>query len=367
MKIFMIAGEASGDMQGAMLTRALIEQDPSVEIEGWGGELMRAEGVTIRKDLAELAFMGFVEVLKHLGKIRQNFKDCKKQILEMNPDRVVFIDYPGFNLRMAKWVKEQGIPNSYYISPQAWAWKEGRVQKIKKFIDQMICILPFEVDFYAKHDYAVQYVGHPLLQRVDDFIAKHDVDSKDFLALLPGSRKQEVANNLPAMLQCLEGMDDIKSIAIAKSPTLDAEFYGAFLEAYPHVKLWEEGSYGLLQRSKAALVTSGTATLETALFSVPQIVCYQADAVSVRLARYFIKVPYISLVNLILDRPLLREMIQKDFNRKNIQEELNNILTENASRRTEILSGYDELRGLLYEGAPAADLAAKIILEASKK
>ncbi len=362
MKIFMIAGEASGDMQGAMLARALLRQFPELELHGWGGELMQKEGVHIHKDLSELAFMGFVEVLRHLGKIRQNFKDCKRQIEELHPDLVVFIDYPGFNLRMAKWTHDKGFRNSYYISPQAWAWKEGRVQKIKQYVHQMICILPFEVDFYARHQYPVEYVGHPLLQRVDAYIAENDASRTERIALLPGSRQQEVKNNLPAMLSALAD-SPYEHIAIAKSPSLDSDFYRPFIEPYPYVVLWEEGSYSLLQQSQAALVTSGTATLETALFGIPQIVCYRADAVSVRLARYFIRVPYISLVNLILDRPLLREMIQKDFTPKNILEELENLLHADGSRYREVKAGYDELRDLLYENAPAAELAAQKILE----
>ncbi len=362
MKIFMIVGEASGDLQASLLAERLKSLDPSIQMVGWGGDKMKKAGVKIRKHISELDYMGFVEVIKHLPEIRKNFNTCKAQIHEEEPNLILFVDYPGFNLRMTKWCKSQGYKTCYYISPQVWAWKENRVQKIKAFVDKLICILPFEPSFYEKYDMDVDYVGHPLTEVVADARANSSPTGASYLSLLPGSRKQEIASNLPLMLKSARGLDADHLIAIAKSPTLPVEFYTPFLENYPEVQVYEEGTYSLLIDSAAAMVTSGTATLETALFGVPQMVCYRAGAVSVALARYFIKVKYISLVNLIMDEVVVKEMIQKDFDLKNTIPELGLLLDKEGVYRRQMIEKYQSLHDKLTQEDPPSLLAAQLVM-----
>jgi lipid-A-disaccharide synthase len=367
-KIFIIAGEASGDLHGANLVKSLLLKDNSIEIKGWGGERMQTEGVEILKHYSDLAFMGFAEVLANLNTIRKNFAVCKQQITIFKPDAVVLIDYPGFNLRMAKWIKEQGIKVIYYISPQVWAWKKSRVKTIKKYVDKMMVILPFEKDFYAQYNYPVEFVGHPLLDEVEtlktsinkqSFIKKNSLpDTKKIIALLPGSRKQEVAKMLPVMLQATEKFTDYHFV-LAQAPSLTDDFLQAFTKNYSNVSVVKNSTYALLSVASAALVTSGTATLETALFNVPQVVCYKGNYLSYIIAKNLVDIKYISLVNLILDKELVKELIQHDMNVKSVTKELEKLLK--PENREIMLQGYQELIQKLGQKG-ASERAAAIIL-----
>jgi len=374
MRYYLIAGEASGDLHGSNLVKALRKKDSDAMVQGWGGDLMNAAGVRITKHYRDLAFMGFYEVVKNIATIRKNFKTCKADILAFQPDVVILIDYPGFNLRMAKWIKKKGFKIIYYISPQIWAWHTSRVHNIKKFIDQMLVILPFEKIFYKQYNYEVDFVGHPLLDHLvdlpsaDDFRIEHDLDDRPVIALLPGSRKQEIKRMLTGMLAVV---DDFKNyqFVIAGAPAIPLAYYRSlvaeekFSEAFTP-KVVNNQTYKLLSLSHAALVTSGTATLETALFDVPQVVCYDGNPLSFQLARKLVKVKYISLVNLVLDYPLVKELIQSDFNKKKITTELNKILDKN--RRYEILAGYADLRKALGN-VGASERAAEKIAGLAKK
>lgn len=342
MRYFIIAGEASGDLHGANLVKELQKTDPEMVCSGWGGDLMENAGVKIQKHYKELAFMGFWEVITHIRTISQNFKQCRAQILAFKPDAVVFIDYPGFNLRMAKFVKTNKIASLYYISPQVWAWKEGRVKKIKKVVDKLFVILPFEKEWYwQRHQYKVDFVGHPLVDAVNDFkriaiaekdfIQKHQLSEKPIIALLPGSRKQEIKVKLPLMLGVTKYFPDFQFI-IAGAASLDASFYHEFI-ANAKVEIVKNDTYNLLNNSKGALVTSGTATLETALFNVPQVVCYKANYISYLIAKKLVSIKYISLVNLIENREVVKELIQSDLTVSRLLEELTNILSEDGSVR----------------------------------
>lgn len=334
MKYYLIAGEASGDLHGSNLMKALKKEDPQAEFRFWGGDLMRAVGGTEVKHYRELAFMGFLEVALNLRTILKNIKFCKEDIEAYQPDAIIFIDYPGFNLRIAKWAKEKGFSTHYYISPQIWAWKEGRIKDIKKSVDEMYVILPFEENYYKeKHDYHVHFVGHPLIDvieehpliRLKDFAKEHGLSEKPVIALLPGSRKQEIQKMLTIMLSVTEDFPEYQFV-IAGAPGQNREAYEKFLSS-KKISLIENKTYDLLQVASAALVTSGTATLETALFKVPQIVCYKGGRLSYEIAKRVIKLEYISLVNLILDRPVVPELIQSDLNTKRLKTELKKILT----------------------------------------
>ncbi len=372
MKYYFIAGEASGDLHGSNLAKALLGKDKNAVIQGWGGDLMQTAGVTITKHYKELAFMGFAEVVKNIRTIFKNFKLCKEDITKFKPDTIVLIDYPGFNLRMAKWAKEQGYKVVYYISPQIWAWKESRIHSIKKYVDEMIVILPFEKDFYKKHNYEVHYVGHPLLQLINDFkdtysrefvMAELGLKTEKIIALLPGSRKQEISIKLPLMLSAVKHFPQYQFI-IAKAPGTDESFYKEIISGYDNVSTIENKTYQLLSVAEAALVTSGTATLETALFKVPEIICYKGGNISYQLAKRLIKIKYIGLVNLILDRPLVQELIQNELNEKNIVEELGTIVA-GGSKRERIMQGYDDLQNILQSTENASTLAAGIVYEAT--
>ncbi len=352
MKYFFVVGEASGDMHAAALVKELKTIDGTATFVGWGGDRMRAEGVTIHKHITELAFMGFSQVVMNIRTILNNFKVIKKQITQEKPDAIVLVDYPGFNLRLAKWAKEEGYKIIYYIAPQAWAWKENRVEKLKKYTDKLLCILPFEKEFFAKHGLEIDYVGHPLLEQID---LSAPTDEK-LIALLPGSRAQEVKSMLPVMLEVVDNFPDY-TFQIAKSPNLPIDVYDEFL-VYNKVKLHSSGTSSLLRKAKAALVTSGTATLETALYEVPQIVCYKSGGVSYQIAKRLIKVPYISLVNLIANKEVVKELIQKDLNKIKLTEELKKLLE--LESRTKIIAEYKEIKQRLGEGG-ASKRAAKIM------
>jgi lipid-A-disaccharide synthase len=362
-KIFILAGEASGDLHGSNLVKAMRKLDASLIIEGWGGKKMEAEQVAVLKDYRELAFMGFSEVLKNIGTIIKNFKLCKAQILHFEPDAIIFIDYPGFNLRMAKWAKKAGFKTIYYISPQIWAWKENRVKQIRKYVDKMIVILPFEQAFYKKWDYDVHYVGHPLVSVIEEYRLKNPPvpDNEKYIAMLPGSRKQEIREKLPLMLEMVKTFTNYQFV-LAKAPGIEDSFYTGFLKGYPSVQVRSEGTYHILHNAYAALVTSGTATLETALFQVPQVVCYKGNKLSYLLAKQLIKVKYISLVNLILDKMAVTELIQDAFNQKQLQIALTNILDKN--KRAQLSADYESLIRLLSKEGDASIHAATLILKA---
>ncbi len=358
MKFFVIAGEASGDMHGANLVKAISTLNPNAEFEGFGGERLKKAGVKIHRSLDKLNFMGFVEVVKNYPTIRENFKVCKKAMTENQPDAIILIDYPGFNLRMAKWTKKQGIRVFYYISPQVWAWKESRVKQMKKNIDRLMVILPFEKAFFGKHGMDVDFVGHPLIDEIAIRRQRSEIRKDNIIALLPGSREKEIRYNLLEMLK-VQSDFPMYQFVIGKAPGFDVGFYRKVFHMENAI-VSSEGTYNLLARSKAALVGSGTATLETALMKVPQVVCYKADRVSVAIARKLIKVPFISLVNLILNRPALKELVQDELNPKSIVSELKKVLEEGESRN-QILKDYDELWEKLGSGG-ASERAAKLIV-----
>lgn len=378
MKYYIIAGEASGDLHGSNLIKEIKELDADAAIRCWGGDMMQAAGGNVVKHYRELAFMGFIEVVKNLPAILSNLKFCKQDIEYFKPDALVLIDYPGFNLRIAKWAKEQGYKIIYYISPQVWAWKEGRVKGIKKWVDKMLVILPFEKEFYKQWDYNVEYVGHPLVEVIDEFSKtkswqmitmhpngdtsqKSEDASKEVIALLPGSRKQEIAIKLPIMLKATASFPQYECI-VAQAPSQPYEFYKEIVAPYPNVEIAFTGqTYTLLKRAKAALVTSGTATLETALFGVPQIVCYKGSAISYQIAKRLVKIKYISLVNLIMDKPVVKELIQNELTPENLRHELSQILN-NGERITQIKTDYLQLKNLLQRQGNASARAAQEIV-----
>ena len=361
MKYYIIAGEASGDLHGSNLIKALRNQDPHAHVRCWGGDKMQAAGATVIKHYKDLAFMGFVEVIKHLGTILGNLSFCKKDILDYRPDVLVLIDYPGFNLRIAKWAKQQGIKVVYYISPQVWAWKESRVHTIKSSVDKMLVILPFEVDFYTKWKLDALYTGHPLVEVVQQEMANNPIvplAEKPIIALLPGSREQEVIVKLPIMLSVVDAFPSFQFI-VAQAPSLSDELLLNIIGDKP-VLLAKDQTYNLLKQAKAGLITSGTATLETALFNLPQVVCYKGNAVSFWLAKKLVKVKYISLVNLIMDKPIVTELIQDDLNKENLIAELHKILKE-GPELDRMRIEYKELWHKLGS-KPASTLAASEIL-----
>jgi lipid-A-disaccharide synthase len=359
MRYYLIAGEASGDLHGSNLIKALHRQDPHAEIRCWGGDRMQAAGATLVKHYRDLAFMGFVEVIKHLGTILNNIRFCKKDILAFKPDVLVFIDYPGFNMRIAEWAKKQGIKTVYYISPQVWAWKESRVHKIKRDVDKMLVILPFEVDFYKKWQFPVTYVGHPLIQVVEEEKSNptNKLSAKPIIALLPGSRKQEIQVKLPAMLSVVNDFPGYQFV-VAQAPAQPDSLYTDIIGA-ANVQLANNQTYNLLKQSAAALVTSGTATLETALFGVPQVVCYKGNPISYQLAKRLIKVKYISLVNLIMDKPVVTELIQHELNHERIKEELQKLLSDTPQKQ-DLLKDYATLWHKLGDSNASEKAAAEI-------
>lgn len=366
MKYYIIAGEASGDLHGSNLMKALKIEDPQADFRIWGGDLMQVAGGDLRKHYRDLAFMGFVEVLKNLRTIMRNLRFCEQDILEYQPDALILIDYPGFNLRIAKWAKQQGIKVLYYISPQIWAWHTSRVHQIKANVDRMYVILPFEKDFYAKYDCEVDFVGHPLLDVVQgyaaaaDFRSKNNLDQRPIIALLPGSRKQEIIRMLGVMLE-MAPLFPQHQFVIAGAPSMPLAFYEQILsekQRPENVRLVQKQTYDLLSQSEAALVTSGTATLETALFKVPEVVCYKGNNLSYQIAKRLISVKYISLVNLIVDKPLVKELIQNDLNVKALHSELEKILQPDL--RAGIAEGYTDLQTLMGD-AGASRRAAKLM------
>jgi lipid-A-disaccharide synthase len=364
MKYYIIAGEASGDLHGSNLIKQLHELDQAANIRCWGGQMMQSAGATLVKDYKDLAFMGFVEVIMNLRTILKNIKFCKQDIAHFKPDILILVDYPGFNIRIAEWAKKEGFKIVYYISPQIWAWKENRVHTIKKCVDKMLVILPFEKDFYSKWEYKVEYVGHPLVEVIENFKATHQPpikEQKKIIALLPGSRKQEITKKLPVMLEVSKAFPEYEFI-VAKAPGQEDAFYEPFLTPYKNVSALGGKTYELLNQATAALVTSGTATLETALFGVPEAVCYKGNPISYEIAKRVIKVKYISLVNLIMDKPVVKELIQDEMTTENCINELKDLL-ENPDRKQKLQEEYKNLKNLLSQGGRASSNAAKIIYE----
>lgn len=359
MKYFLIAGEASGDLHGAHIVTALLKSDPEAQIRCWGGDKMQAAGAQVLKHIRELAFMGFIEVVRNLPQILRNFKLIKKQIQAFDPDIVLFIDYPGFNLRMAEWTHKNGIRNAYYIAPQVWAWKENRIHKMRKYIDRLYVILPFEKKYFESHKINTKYVGHPLLEGIPEEPLHGRQKQHDgiTLALLPGSRKQEIQKMLPVMLQSLKSFPEVRAI-IAGAPNIECRFYERWTQNNPRISLMENKTYDLLAKADYALVTSGTATLETALFKVPQIVLYKGNWLSYRIAKSFVKVKYISLVNLILDRPVLPELIQAKVTPAKIAKQLQELMTPEKTQQQ--LDAFQNLRILLDEGGSSGLVVSDI-------
>ena len=364
-KIYIIAGEASGDLHGSNLMKEIVkEAEFPVDFRFWGGDKMAETGGKPVKHIRELAFMGFLEVVMNLKTILGNISFCKKDILEYKPDLLVLIDYPGFNLRIAEWAKEQGIKVCYYISPQVWAWKESRVKKIKRSVDQLIVILPFEKAFFAKHGIEAEYVGHPLLDAIEQFrseelnsvqqIVKSD---RPIIAVLPGSRKQEVSIKLPIMLEALSSFNNYHVI-IAGAPSLDESFYQPYLNS--NVRLIQNATYELLSKAELAVVTSGTATLETALFGVPEVVCYKGSPISYHIAKRLVKIKFISLVNLILDREVVKELIQDECRPSRIREEIQ-LLLPGTKGREKMKQDYAELSELLGGGGASKKVAQSLL------
>lgn len=367
MKYYLIAGEASGDLHASNLMKALKKVDPAANFRFWGGDLMEEQGGKPVKHYRELAFMGFAEVLMNLPTILRNISFCKEDIENFNPDVIIFVDYPGFNLRIAKWARKKGYKTHFYVSPQIWAWKENRIKDIRRDIDEMYVILPFEKDFYeSKHNYNVHFVGHPLIDAIgnrspvdmEKFKAENHLDQRPIIALLPGSRKQEISKMLNVMLSITKDFKDYQFV-IAGAPSQEREFYSTFIQKQ-NVHLVMNKTYDLLSSSTAALVTSGTATLETALFKVPEVVCYKGSFLSYQIAKRIINLEYISLVNLIMNREVVKELIQNDFNAKNLRAELNKILSEGVRKR--MFSDYYELEKKLG-GMGASEKTAKLIYE----
>lgn len=375
MKYYLIAGEASGDLHASNLMTALRMEDPKADFRFLGGDLMRAVGGTLVKHYREMAFMGFIPVLLNLRTILRNMKTCEEDIRRYQPDVVILIDYPGFNLRIAQFVKTAlKIPVFYYISPKIWAWKQYRIRTIRTYVDRMFCILPFETAFYQKLHYDVDYVGNPSVDAVtnyrihqsisrDLFLQKSALDKdKPILAVLAGSRKQEIRDNLPTMLQVASLHPDYQPV-IAGAPGIDPAYYQTYIGTYP-AKIVFNQTYALLQHSEVALVTSGTATLETALFRVPQVVCYYVTAgrLASFIFKHFFHTKYISLVNLIAGREVVQELFGARFSNVQIQTELERILKDTAYRKS-MLEGYDEVIRILGEPG-ASERAARLIVKA---
>jgi lipid-A-disaccharide synthase len=367
MKYYIIAGEASGDLHGSNLMKELFKADSNAEIRFWGGDLMDDVGGTLVKHYRELAFMGFAEVVLNLKTILNNIKFCKEDILKFNPDVIIFIDYPGFNMRIAKWAKKLGIKTHYYIAPQIWAWKENRIKEIKRDFDKLFVILPFEKEFFeVKHNFPVDFVGHPLIDAIHNrektdeitFRKNYQLNEKPIIALLPGSRKQEISKMLQIMLSIVPDFPDYQFV-IAGAPSQEFYFYEQFL-TNKNVNFISNKTYDLLSFASAALVTSGTATLETALFKVPELVCYKGSWLSYQIAKRIITLKYISLVNLIMDEEVVTELIQDNFNTKNVKRELSKLLNE--TYRKHLLKKYEELEAKLG-GDGASQKTAKLILK----
>ena len=364
MKYFLVAGERSGDLHGSNLVKALKQRDREAVFRGFGGEYMEQEGMQLLVHYNQMAYMGFLEVVKNLAAIRAYMQQCKEEIRAFNPDALILIDYAGFNLRIARWAKKQGIRVFYYISPKVWAWNQKRALKIKATVDHMFVIMPFEKDFYARYDYKVDFVGNPLLDAIRDFepeadfLTENKLKEKPLIAILPGSRRQEIENMLGYMLELIPSFPNYHFV-VAGIKNMPREYYRLALE-HPEAGVVFDKTYSLLAHAEAALVTSGTATLETALFEVPQVVCYKTSWVSYQIAKRLVKVDYISLVNLIAAREVVRELIQEELNKKNLQLELSKII-EGGEKREFQLSAYRTLKNEIGQESASETTAALIV------
>ncbi len=367
-RLYIIAGEASGDLHGANLIKALFEEEKDLTIRAWGGDRMTQAGAELAKHYRDLAFMGFVEVLMNLKTILANLRFCKQDILAFKPDALILIDYPGFNMRIASWAHDNGIKVLYYISPQIWAWKKNRVFKLKKTVDRMFVILPFEKAFYKDYEMDVEFVGHPLLDEIaefkknalvfDDFISKNKLSNKEIIAVIPGSRKQEISKILPEMLKVRSSFPDFQFV-IGAAPSIDDSYYEDYIKD-SDVSLIRDQTYSLYHHAKVGMVASGTATLEAALFNLPEVVCYKGSAISIAIAKRIIKVKYISLVNLIMDKELVIELIQDDLNKTNLESQLKLLL--DPAYKEKLIQGYGQLQDKLG-GIGASSHAAKSMLK----
>ena len=360
-KIFIIAGEVSGDLHGANLIKEINALSRNIEFIGWGGDRMEKEGMAILKHVRTLSFMGFLEVLLNLKTIIRNIKDCKNQIIASQPAALILIDFPGFNLRIAKWAKKHNIPVIYYISPQIWAWKESRIKAIRRDVSKMYCILPFEQQFYAKFNVDVSYLGHPLLDEITEFrlceSPKIIVSSKPILALLPGSRLQEVKRKLPLMIEASKSFPHYQ-VVVACSINVNEAYYRLYAD--DTVQLIFGKTYEILNQSSIALVTSGTATLETALFNVPQVVCYKSSPLSFAIAKLLVKIKYISLANLIMNKEVVSELIQGNCTVDNMVQQLR-LIEVDQPKRLEILLDYQNLATLLGQNGASKRVAEDIL------
>lgn len=368
MKYYIIAGEASGDLHAANLMKHLKQEDPYAQFRCWGGDLMQAQGGEVVKHYRDLAFMGFVEVAMNIRTISANLRACKTDLLNFRPDVLILVDYPGFNLRIAEFAYKNGLKVFYYISPQIWAWKQNRVKKIRRFVHRMFVILPFEKAFYEQFHVEVDFVGHPLLDAIAEerrlaiprqkFLQENQLEDRPLIALLPGSRKQEIASVLPVMLSVIEDFPDYQFVLAAVS-SVPESYYRHLIGAHP-VKIIQGGTHDLLRNASAALVTSGTATLETALLEIPEVICYKAHSISYQIARRVIKVKYIGLANLIMDRPIVRELIQKDLNTQSLKEELERLLNDTAYREA-LFANYKALQEKLGGTGASAEVAHRMV------
>jgi len=368
MRYYVIAGEESGDLHGSNLLKQIGKLDAQAQFRAWGGDRMQSAGAQLVKHIHELAFMGFVEVLMNIGTILSNLKFCKTDLLQYKPDVLILVDYPGFNLRIAEFAHQNGIKVFYYISPQLWAWKASRVKKIKKYVDEMFVILPFEENFYRQFDYKVHFVGHPLLDAIDDFdkvaVPSALKDQDDIIALLPGSRKQEIERMLPEMIKVANLLPQYTFVVAGVKNFGEENYHKLISES--NVRLLMGNTYSLLSLAKAAVVTSGTATLETALFDVPQVVCYKGGKLSYAIAKRLINVKYISLVNLILDKPAVKELIQQAMNSKQIVAALNALVDEKSNTYTALKADYKLLKNKLG-GEGASQRTAQIMVDLLQK
>lgn len=355
MKYYIIAGEASGDLHGSHLARELFVQDKQAEIRGMGGTLLQQEGVSIAVDYREYSFMGFVEVIQHLGKIRRLFKTVKSDIDTFQPNKVILVDYGGFNLKIAKYCKEKGIQTHFYILPKVWAWNEKRVHKIRKYVDVGYCIFPFEEAYFTRHGVNALYVGNPVVEQILNYLSTAEPPlKKTDIALLPGSRLQEISRIFPTMLDYANKRSDLSFVVAAH----DKSLYKAYTLP-PNVTLSDQDTYSTVYHAKAAIVTSGTANLETALLGTPQVVCYKANALSYAIGKRVVKINYISPVNLILDKLVIKELIQDQFNVLHLDTEVNQLLSAGSVQN--ILSGYKELWNVLGKSSAAKQTAQHII------
>ncbi len=360
MRYYLIAGEASGDLHGSNLIKEIKKLDSESEFRCWGGDLIQEQCGKLVKHYKNYSYMGFYEVFMNLPKILNNISLCKNDILKYNPDAIIYVDFPGFNMRIAKWAKSKDFTNHFYISPQLWAWKENRIKTIKRVIDQMFVILPFEKDYYDKLKYKVSYVGHPLLDVIKKNMRQSQTREK-LIALLPGSRNQEISKILPVMLTVTKYFKNFKFI-ICAAPSKNKSFYKKFIvtKDYENIDIIENQTYNVLRKSSAALVTSGTATLEAALLKTPQIVCYKSSWISILIGKYLLRnLKFISLVNLILNKPAVKELIQSELNTKNIKKHLEYILSDVGNKR--VIDSYNKLENLLNKKGASRETAKKII------